>query len=129
MTQRLLWLFLALPLCGSFVACIPVLVEPTLDDVALARARWPEITLESLHEGRALYVRKCAGCHALHRPEEYPADDWNGLITQMIEKQDVELEPHERDGIERYLVTASLRLHTPEPLMSASSADPPPDEP
>lgn len=106
---------LALGLAASLSACLPVLVQPTLEDAAWGQRRWPSLTLDELQEGRAIYVRKCAGCHHLHRPQEYDADAWRDLIQKMIEKQEVELADLERERIERFLVSTSLRLRNPTP--------------
>lgn len=105
--RRLLLISLLVVMASA--ACTPALLEPTLEDATWAQTRWPDLTLEELHEGRALYVRKCSGCHLLRRPEKYTPAEWSEQIEKMMAEQDVELEPVERIRIERYLTVASER--------------------
>ncbi|RME56442.1 MAG: cytochrome c, partial [Deltaproteobacteria bacterium] len=81
---------------------------PTDEDVRWARQRWPEITREELERGRALYVRKCAGCHNLHRPDEYPPEAWPDLVAKMQDEAEIGAVEVERIG--KYLSTASAHL-------------------
>jgi nitrate/TMAO reductase-like tetraheme cytochrome c subunit len=41
---------------------------------------------KELLRGRELYVNHCSGCHNLHLPKEYNADQWKKNIDEMQEK-------------------------------------------
>lgn len=75
------------------------------EDLTRAQQRWPDVTLVQLEQGRTMYVRRCAGCHALHRPEEFAPEQWPRWVEDMTD--DAKLTPEERAAIERYLVIAS----------------------
>ena len=97
-------------LIGWVVGCASHLAQPTPEDVQWAVTHWPDTTLQGLQQGRAIYVQKCAGCHNLHRPEEYPPEEWTGQIDEMAEDEDVVLNPSDRELITRYLITVSSRV-------------------
>jgi mono/diheme cytochrome c family protein len=102
-------LLLALALAG----CGTSIVQPDAGDVAWARERWPDASLESLQRGRALYVQRCSGCHSLRAPAEEPPEKWPDFVAAMVEDQDVRLGADERALIERYLGAASARARRP----------------
>jgi mono/diheme cytochrome c family protein len=67
--------------------------------------------MEGLQAGRATYVSKCAGCHHLHRPEEYAPAEWPGLVAKMAPR--AKLSADERRLIATYLSATSARLREP----------------
>ena len=83
------------------------LPHPTAADAERARATWPGADQASLAAGRARFVEKCAGCHALPLPRRYPADEWPAWVAAMADG--ARLEPAERALIEQYLVTMAGR--------------------
>jgi mono/diheme cytochrome c family protein len=93
-------------LWGS-MACAGGLPEPTAADVLVARRDAPEVTLEDLQRGRAMYSRRCASCHALKEPSSLAPDDWAAAVEKMRAKQGVRLSDEEAKDIVRYLSTAS----------------------
>ena len=95
-------------LAALAAACATTIVHPSLDDVRWASARWPDATLESLEQGRSLYVRSCAGCHNLHPPTDYAPDRWPSVIAEMA--PDAMVTTQEQELIARYLSAASARL-------------------
>jgi hypothetical protein len=58
-----------------------------------------------------LYVQKCAGCHNLHRPDEYAPEEWAVQLDEMTQEEDLVLSPEQRELIGRYLMAASARVH------------------
>jgi hypothetical protein len=92
-------LVLAVLLAG----CAAPLPHPSARDAALASARWPGASLESLEAGRRLFVFRCTGCHRLHRPQERAPEAWPEVLDDM-EKQ-VHVSREERRLIEQFLVT------------------------
>jgi hypothetical protein len=41
------------------------------------------IMLDSLTEGRKLYVSHCGSCHNLHLPQQYSAAEWEKNVAEM----------------------------------------------
>lgn len=104
------------------IGCATAVVQPTREDVTWASGLWPETTLEDLQRGRTLYVGKCAGCHHLHRPDEYSADRWRTLVDEM--RKEAKVSEEEGALILKYLSAASTRLRNPpmrEPASKVSS--------
>jgi mono/diheme cytochrome c family protein len=104
------------------IGCATAVVQPTREDVTWASTLWPETTLEDLQRGRTLYVGKCAGCHHLHRPDEYSADRWRTLVDEM--RKEAKVSEAEGALILKYLSAASTRLRNPpmrEPASKVSS--------
>ena len=99
-TTFCLWVVLPLlPLAG----CGGGLREPNPADALRAQGSWPGIETAQLREGRARYVRKCSGCHALVLPEAHSPDRWRHELDDMTERAG--LEADDRLLIEQYLVT------------------------
>lgn len=98
---------LALILCLAAVAGCAALPHPTPEDVSRAQQRWPEVNGSALAAGRASYVARCSGCHALHLPSEKRPEEWPGALDEMA--KDAKLTPQDRELIERYLVTMAGR--------------------
>lgn len=97
---------LALILFLAAAGCV-ALPHATPEDVSRAQQRWPEVNASVLAAGRASYVARCSGCHALHLPSEKSPDEWPRALDEMA--QDAKLTPQDRELIERYLVTMSGR--------------------
>lgn len=97
-------LALATAALAIVVGCV-TLAQPTAVDAAWASERWPEVTQEDLQRGRALYVKRCAGCHALRLPERFPSSTWEQHVDEMAKR--ARLPPTEREPMLRYLLTMS----------------------
>jgi mono/diheme cytochrome c family protein len=86
--------------------------------VLWAQERWPEaaaeISVESLESGREAFVRQCAGCHFLPRPQRYEPGEWAGMLDEMVREQEVLLEPADRELIGRYVAAAAAIPKLPE---------------
>lgn len=85
------------------VGCAAALRQPTAQDVRQASTRWPGTTLEDLHRGRSLYVRRCSGCHTLYLPSAYEAELWPALVDSMAVK--ARLDRAQQADITRFVVT------------------------
>jgi hypothetical protein len=105
MRRRLFTLALVLGL-GTGCASLP---EPEAGDVKRAQAKWTDVDLAALKNGRHVYVAKCSGCHTLHLPDERSPDEWARIVAEMEHEEEVELSVHEREAIVLYLVTLSGR--------------------
>jgi cytochrome c2 len=91
-------------------ACSSGLPAPTAADQAIAARRWPGASLGDLTHGRTLYVKKCAGCHALKSLDEVTPDQWEREISEMRDRRGVELADGEAQAMLRYLWSTGTRL-------------------
>src|SRR6476620_9107366 len=73
------------------VACVSALPEPTPGQLAAARATEPDLSLEDLQRGRATYIQRCGGCHALRAPNERSAGAWPLEVQRMQTQHQVRL--------------------------------------
>jgi mono/diheme cytochrome c family protein len=103
----LVWAGLALVLAA---ACGSALPNPTSADATLAAKRWPETTTADLEHGRSLYVKKCAGCHALKTPDEVAPEQWADEVADMRSRKKVSVTDAEADAMVRYLWSVGTRL-------------------
>ena len=78
-------------------------------DAELARARYAAASLDELSQGRALYVTRCAGCHALKSPGSLAPQEWRGEVRAMRQERGVALADAEGEAIVRYLEAVSLQ--------------------
>jgi mono/diheme cytochrome c family protein len=98
---------IALIVCCASVGCAAALPRATPGDVELARARWPETTVQELNRGREVYANKCSGCHQLYLPSSRPPTAWPPVLAKMA--SEAKLTEQQSELIERYLVTLSER--------------------
>jgi hypothetical protein len=86
--------FIAALLLGVFVyACSQTLYVPTPDMSGY----------DHLIQGRKLYVNHCSGCHNLHFPQEFTAEQWIAQLEEMQVK--AKITEGEKDLIYKYLVS------------------------
>jgi len=81
--------------------------QPSPMDVERVQPVDPGLTLEEMQAGRAVYVVRCSGCHALHGPGEYRGDQWAPMIARMQKEKKFKIPEHDRVLLERYLVAFS----------------------
>lgn len=70
--------FLFLLFCGLIYRCGSALYVPTIADQDRTG-----IMLDSLSEGRKLYVAHCGSCHNLYLPDKYSAVEWEKNVGEM----------------------------------------------
>jgi len=99
-------------LSAILIGCASALYSPTQDDAEKAKQAGMTTSLPRLRQGRDLYVRTCAGCHTLPRPEQYAPRRWPGLLHEMIREQDVELGRRDSTLMLEYLQVAGVRSDT-----------------
>jgi mono/diheme cytochrome c family protein len=63
------------------------------------------IMLDSLSEGRRLYVGHCGSCHNLYLPGRYDAAEWEKNVNEMQEKG--QISDSQKAKILTYLKTGS----------------------
>lgn len=103
--RRMLQHFALVAGLGAATACASAVPLPTAPDATWALRRWPETSLQSLSDGRALYVARCAGCHALIPPSRRSGDRWLEQVPLMAQR--ARLKDAEKTLITRYLLTSS----------------------
>ena len=70
----------------STVCCSPSIYKPTEADVFAGKKQYPDLTMEQLNKGLALYGDKCGSCHALYKPKEITEKRWAETLPEMKEK-------------------------------------------
>jgi hypothetical protein len=75
-------------------------------ELLLAREKVPGITMEQLKQGNRMYIRKCSGCHALHKPSQFTPQQWHPILIKMFEKAKVK-DSTTKVLIRNYLVAKS----------------------
>lgn len=113
------WLVLVL-LAAAHGGCAAGLPAPTSADVARASQRFPGANTERLTHGRTLYVKSCAGCHALKSPDEVAPTQWAHEIAEMREQHGVRLTDDEAAAMAQYLWAVGTRLREERGGASAS---------
>jgi hypothetical protein len=91
-----------LALTAVLPACAAALPYPQPTDVGVAQVGWPGTTQTDLERGRTVYLRRCGGCHLLHRPSEVTAAKWPGVVGKMAPR--AKLSPADGADVLRYLV-------------------------
>jgi mono/diheme cytochrome c family protein len=89
------------------IGCVTALPEPTVAQVAAARANDPELSLADLQRGRAAYIARCGNCHVLRSPAERSPEAWPLEVQRMQTQHQVRLSVEEQRDILRYLRAAS----------------------
>ena len=93
-------------LLSLLAAClIAYLPEPDDVMVAAAAAQFPDATVATLAEGRALVLDRCSGCHAAPGPADVRDPDWPEVFPAMVEE--AELTATEAERVRAYLVVSA----------------------
>lgn len=71
----------------TFASCATYkLTEPTQADIERSQARFPDITLQEIQEGKKLYENNCILCHKLYDPGNFSEERWRNIIPPMVKK-------------------------------------------
>ena len=95
----------ALALALTLGGCAGQIPPPSAAHLAIAAARWPGTTEQTLARGRHLYVYRCSGCHSLVLPQSQPPDAWPAAVTEMSTR--AQLDRAETEAVIRYLTAVS----------------------
>jgi hypothetical protein len=87
---------------GALAGCTVYVPEP---DALMAGG--DEDRLPDLRAGRASYINKCSGCHALLPVDRYDAGRWESEVDEMFRLKKVRMSADERSQLLRYLSAAS----------------------
>jgi mono/diheme cytochrome c family protein len=85
------------------VCCSPVLLSPTAEDEARAKAKYNDITLDQLNKGYNIYLNKCGGCHTLFKPQDYDEAKWLKVLPDMCQR--AKLTREQTDLVTKYVLT------------------------
>ena len=69
-----------------FSACNAKLMELTQADAERGSAKFKEVTLARLNEGKNIYKQNCDECHRLKKPSSFQEDKWNKMVPVMVKK-------------------------------------------
>ena len=101
-------------MCSAFACSSGFPPLPSAADATRVQGRFAGSNVESLREGRSLYVARCGTCHALRDPASLSADAWPEQVHDMRIKG-ARMSDEEEQRITAYLMAISSR----------SSAEPP----
>jgi mono/diheme cytochrome c family protein len=102
------------------VGCAGQLRAPTPVEATIASSHWPGTTVADLERGRGLYLERCSSCHAVYRPEAYPAEKWQGFVEEMVDR--AKLAPPQARDVIRYLAAAAESARNPAAAGTASGS-------
>ena len=81
-------------MCWIILCCSQQLYIPNSGDSSQQK---------QLLEGRKYYIKHCGGCHNLHLPQEYKAEQWNKILFKMQPR--AKISDQEKDLILKYLAS------------------------
>jgi mono/diheme cytochrome c family protein len=97
---------LAVVSTGRWAGC----AAPTAGQLPIpAELAAPQAQEAILRRGRALAVTKCATCHRLYWPREYPPEAWPGIVRSM--GRQASLSESQGALVEAYYVAGSKSEH------------------
>lgn len=67
------------------LSCAVTLYLPTENDAIKYNT-----SLESLHQGRNLYLNSCKRCHPLHKPSAYTTERWTRNLNKMQKRAKID---------------------------------------
>ncbi len=85
--------------------CAVSLPEPTEADLQQFRKSDTTLTLQSITDARAVYIRKCSGCHSLYLPGQLDRYRWKGIVDTMSLK--AKINQTDKEKITGYLLLYS----------------------
>ena len=80
----------------TFYSCKPSMYTPTASLVSTSTS------LETLTEGRSIYMNKCGECHRLHRPSQYSSSEWRRNVDKMQKR--AHITDSEKEMVYQYLI-------------------------
>ena len=81
-------------------------IQPKETDLAIMQQKVPGIRLEAAQQGFKLYKFNCAGCHNLHKPNDYTISGWQKILPEMLGKAKINSEK-DAQLIKNYLFAKS----------------------
>ena len=101
-TVRVAALFLAVAAAGCAGGMASL---PAAEQLHAAGAAEVGMDVGALRRGRIVLVTECAACHRLFLPEEYPPEQWRGIVGRMASR--ASLDAGQAADLELYLTAAS----------------------
>lgn len=91
--------------CGS-----TKLLAPTQTDADRAAAKFPNVTLAQLNEGKVVFEAQCDKCHGLGKPVTKTDAELERIVPKMVVKSNKKagsevIDAAKQESILRYLVT------------------------
>jgi len=65
--------------------CVSALYMPTQED-----ATRHKVPLETLNNGRSLYIKNCGSCHNLYLPSRYTKSEWSKAVDKMKDRSKID---------------------------------------
>ena len=85
-------------------------VAPAADsfeaNVTAAKTKFPDVTIDVIKQGHAIYYGACTRCHGPKDIERRDEKEWVGIMDDMVPK--AKLTPEERDATWKYIMSVKL---------------------
>lgn len=86
------------------------LATPTEADVERGKAKFANVTLQELQEGKKLLENNCNLCHKIYHPSDFSEDKWKNIIPPMVKKVNKKtgqttITPQDEEKILKYILT------------------------
>ncbi len=80
--------------------------EPTETSLAMAKTKFPDVTLDVLKKGHSIYYGACTRCHGTKSIERRDEKEWVGILDNMAPK--ARLLPEEKEAVWKYIMSVKL---------------------
>ena len=91
----LLFSVILVPLLTSCTPKITPAVVPNTSQTLAITADTETNAAERLALGKTIYENSCGKCHDLHKPTDFSAQDWVGIMNWMAPKANLTTDQHE----------------------------------
>jgi hypothetical protein len=93
--------------CIGFIGCVTVSnLKPAESELTIMQQKVPGLSLENAQKGFKLYKFNCAGCHYLHKPNDYTISGWEKILPEMLGKAKITSEK-DAQPLKNYLFAKS----------------------
>ena len=105
-------IILTFALAAAIIACKPkkevakTESGPSEKQLAAAKTRFPDVTMDQLKKGQNIFNTSCTRCHAAKDVTPYTEKELSGILDNMAEK--AELKADEKDAVWKYAMAVRL---------------------
>ncbi|MGZ3862605.1 MAG: hypothetical protein ACXVPN_02170 [Bacteroidia bacterium] len=75
-------------------------------NLAAAKTKFPDVTMETIKSGHSVYYGACTRCHNPKEITRFSEKEWVGIMDEMAKK--AELKPEEKDAVWKYVMSVKL---------------------
>ncbi|MGZ3864926.1 MAG: hypothetical protein ACXVC6_00610 [Bacteroidia bacterium] len=75
-------------------------------NLAAAKTRFPDVTMETIKSGHSIYYGACTNCHGPKNINNWNEKEWVGILDEMAKK--AKLTAPEKDAVWKYVMSVKL---------------------